>query len=83
MRVEGSMDQRECFTIKVICLKSYHCPTLFVCLGFYVPLENVSLIWRRNNTGEGLHILNYVRHSRPLSCEGSLACHSPTWGIRS
>ena len=26
-------------------------------------------------TGEGLHILNYTRHSWSLSSEGSLACH--------
>ena len=48
-----------------------------VCLfgwGFSVPLENVSLIWRRHHNGKGLEILTYARH-RPLSCESSLACH--------
>ena len=34
-------------------------------------------------TGQGLQILTYPRHSRPLSSEGSLA-YPPivTWGIR-
>ena len=27
-------------------------------------------------TGEGLEILTYARHSRPLSSEGSLTCHT-------
>ena len=80
------MDQRECITIKVICLKSNHCPTLFVCLfvclGFYVPLENVSLIWRHYITGEGLHMLTNVRHSRPWAVRFFLACQALTWGIR-
>ena len=26
--------------------------------------------------GEGIQILTYVRHLWPLSCEGSLACHT-------
>ena len=48
---------------------------LFVCLGFFVPLENFSLIWRRHVTiaGEGLQILTYALHFWPLSSEGYLA----------
>ena len=32
-------------------------------LQFFVPLENLSLIWRRHHYSEGLQILNYARHS--------------------
>ena len=37
---------------------------LLVCVFFFVPLENFSLM-----TGEGLQILTYARHSWPLSSE--------------
>ena len=53
--------------------------TWFVCLEFFVPLENVSLIWRFGDITtavEGLQILTYARHLWPLSSEGSLACHT-------
>ena len=47
---------------------------LFVCLfGFFVPLENVSLIW--NVTITALNF-DYARNLWPLSSEGSLACHN-------
>ena len=49
---------------------------LFVCLKFYVPLENFSFIRRRHHYGEGLQILTYARNSWPLSSEGSLTCHT-------
>ena len=45
---------------------------LFVCLRFFVPLENFSL----TIDGEGLQMLTYARHSWPLSSGGSLACHT-------
>ena len=47
---------------------------LFVCLGFIVPLDNFSLIWRRHHYS--LQILIYAWHSWPLSSECSLACHT-------
>ena len=46
-----------------------------VCWGFHVPLKNFSLIWRRHHS-EGLQILTYTRHSRPLISEGSLVWHT-------
>ena len=48
---------------------------VFVCLWFYVPLENFSY---RDVTiaGEGLQSLTCARHSWPLSSEGSLACQT-------
>ena len=49
---------------------------LFVCLGFIVPLENFHSYGDVIISGEGLQILTYARHSRPLSSEGSLACHT-------
>ena len=54
---------------------------LFVCLGFFVPLKNFSLIWRR----QGLQILPYARYFWPLSSEGSLACYTycETWQLLS
>ena len=53
-----------------------HYITLFVILGFIVPLENYSLIWGITIASEGLQILTYTRHSWPLSCEGCLAYHT-------
>ena len=49
---------------------------LFVCLACFAPLENFSLIKRRQHYREGLHILSYARHSWPLNSGGSLACHT-------
>ena len=49
---------------------------LIVCIWFIIPLENFSLIWRRQHSDEGLQILTYARPSWPLSSEGSLACHT-------
>ena len=46
---------------------------LFVCLGFIVPLDNFSLIWRRHHYGNGLQMLTFAQHSWLLSSEGSLA----------
>ena len=52
--------------------------SLFVCLWFYVPLENFHSYMYEDVTitGEGLQILTYARHSWPLSSEDSLACHT-------
>ena len=51
------------------------CPLscLFVCFGFIVPLENFSLIRRRHHCRWVLQILT---NARPLSSEGTLACHT-------
>ena len=51
---------------------------LLFCLGFFVLLENFSLIWRRHHDGQGLQMFTYARHLWPLSREGegSLACQS-------
>ena len=53
---------------------------LFVCLEFFVLLENFGDV---TIAGEGLQILTYARHSWPLSSEGSLACHTywDTWSL--
>ena len=48
----------------------------FVCYGFFLPLEYLSIVWRRTIIGEGLQILSYARHLWPLSSESSLACHT-------
>ena len=46
---------------------------LFVCLGFFIPLEDFSLIWRRHHyRWKAANFFTYVRHSWPLSSEGSL-----------
>ena len=45
---------------------------LFVCLGFFVPLENFSLIWRLHHYR--WMAPNFYLHS--MSSEGSLACHT-------
>ena len=49
---------------------------MFVCLKFYVPLQNFLLVWRRHYCRRGLHILIYARYSWPLSSDGSLVCHT-------
>ena len=55
---------------------------VFVCLSFFIPLKNFSLIWIVSITGEGLlgtHIvLSHTtgQHSYPLNSEGSLACYT-------
>ena len=46
----------------------------FVYLGFFVPLENFSLMF--TITCEGLQILTYTRHSWPLRSEDPLTCHT-------
>ena len=56
----------------------------FVCLEFFVPLENFSLIWRRHHYRWrsakfdqcSALMIWYDMHSWPLSSEGSLACHT-------
>ena len=45
-------------------------------LGFIVPLENFSLIWRRHHNRWRAANFAHARHSLPLSSEGSLACHT-------
>ena len=51
----------------------------FVCLGFFVLLENFSLIYEDVTIAvEGLQILTYARHSWPLSGKGSSGA-TPTW----
>ena len=47
---------------------------VFVCLGFFVPLEKFFSQGDDTVTDEELQILIYSGHSRPLSTEGSLAC---------
>ena len=49
--------------------------TCFVCLDF-VPLENFSLYGDVTITDEGCKCLTHTRHSWPLRCEDSLACHT-------
>ena len=47
---------------------------LIVCLfGVFVPLENFHSYGYVTIANEGLQILTYVRHTWPLSSEGSLA----------
>ena len=46
-------------------------------MGFYVPLENFSLMETSITiSGEGLQILTYARHSWPLSSQCSLASNT-------
>ena len=49
---------------------------LIINFGFSVPLENFSLIWRRQMAGEGLQMLTFVRLSLPFRSEGSSTCHT-------
>jgi hypothetical protein len=50
---------------------------LIDCLGFYVPLKNISLIWRRHHyRWRAAKCSPYARRSGPLSREGSLSCHT-------
>ena len=58
---ECNVDNVQVCTLVFVCL--------FVWLGFIVPLEKFSPIWRR-------HILTYARHSWPLSSEDSLMYHT-------
>ena len=46
----------------------------FVCLGFFILLENFSLILRRHHYH--WRLLTYALHLWPLSSEGSLAFHT-------
>ena len=47
---------------------------IFVCMGFFVPIENFSLIWRRHHDrSERMQNLTYARHLWPFSSDGSLA----------
>ena len=66
---------------------SAQCDTLKVNTVDSVCLFLWALSWRSHSsmfhsygdvtiTGEGQQILTYARHSRPLSSEGSLACHA-------
>ena len=48
---------------------------LFLCLGYFVPLERFYSYGDVIITGEEQHILTYAWHSWSLSSEGSLACH--------
>ena len=59
-------------------VRTYACLfVFFVCLfGFIIPLENISLIWRRHHCRWRAAILTYARHLWPYSSEGSLACHA-------
>ena len=49
---------------------------MFVCLGFSSHSRIFHSYGDVTITGEGLQILTYARHLRPLSHEGSLACHT-------
>ena len=57
----------------VICLLSF----LFVCLEFFVPLENFHSFGDVPIAGEGLQNLTYARHLWPLS-SGVLLRGTPT-----
>ena len=59
-----------------ICYPFSYSFKLIVCLWFFVPLENFFSYGDVAIAGEGLHILTCVRHSWPLSSEGSLAFHA-------
>ena len=48
--------------------------TFFVCLGFFIPLENFSFISQHDRLSAAN--LTYARQSWPLSSVGSLACHT-------
>ena len=68
-------------SINRIVKKTFVC--LFVCLfGFFVPLENFSIIQRCHLCRWRASILTHARHTWPLNSEGSLACHTMTRGIR-
>ena len=54
-------------------LKQLFCFCLFVCLQFFIALENFPII-----TGEGLLILTHARHLGPLSSEVSFLVATPT-----
>ena len=47
-----------------------------VCFGVFVPFENFHSFWRRHNYRWSAANLTYARHSRPLSSEGSITCHT-------
>ena len=49
---------------------------IFVCLGFFCPLENFSLILRCHYYRWRAANLTYARHSWPSSSERSLRCHT-------
>ena len=48
----------------------------FICLVFFVPLENFSLIWRHHYYQWKAANLTYARLLWPSSSEGSLECHT-------
>ena len=52
------------------------CMCVFVCLWFFVPLQNFSLIWRRHHNRWRAENLNYARHLLLKSIEGSLVCYT-------
>ena len=52
---------------KVRCFQVLFFFLLFLFGGFYVPLENISLIWRCQNDRKGLQILTCTRQSWLLS----------------
>ena len=49
---------------------------VFFCLEFIIPLESISLKWRRHHYRWILQILTNIRSSWPLSNEDNLACHT-------
>ena len=50
---------------------------LFACLEFFVPLENFSLVWRRQHHWGRVQIVTYTWHSWQLSSEiFFIACHT-------
>ena len=53
-----------------------HMYGLFVCFGFYIPFMKFSLNGDITITDKGLQILTFTLHSWPLSCVGSLVCHT-------
>ena len=45
-------------------------------LWFYVPLKNISLMWRRHHAGEGLQNLGLCSALRAFEQGGSFPCHT-------
>ena len=49
---------------------------LFICLVFYVPLENVCPCGDVTIVGEGMQMKAYTRDLQLLSIVGSISCHT-------
>ena len=75
-----------CYTFRYVIWNTFHvyficqlCSFLFVYLFIWGLSSHLRIFHSYGdvtNSGEGLHILSYARHSWPLSSEGSVACHT-------